>query len=136
EKITDALFKKYKMNGLVMADEQVARLMDTSIETGRSDIVPMGLKKNGELRSDSNAASLATFLLLEDYLEQLLVDAGLNMTSGQIMLDPYEYKQRTACTFCDFKSVCQLVPTLKENDYRRSKEMKYDDALDNMQEIR
>src|SRR5699024_8053912 len=27
EKITDALFKKYKMNGLVMADEQVARLM-------------------------------------------------------------------------------------------------------------
>lgn len=136
EKITDALFKKYKMNGLVMADEQVARLMDTSLETGRSDIVPIGLKKNGELRSDSNAASLATFQLLEDYLEQLLVDAGLNMTSGQIMLDPYEYKQRTACIFCDFKSVCQFDPTLEENDFRRLKAMKDDEVLDKMQEIR
>src|SRR5699024_9332632 len=66
EKITDALFKKYKMNGLVMADEQVAGLMDTSMETGRSDIVPTGLKKNAESRSDSNAPSVATFQLLED----------------------------------------------------------------------
>src|SRR5699024_11393400 len=90
--------------------------------------VPIGLKKNGELRSDSNAASLATFQLLEDYLEQLLVDAGLNMTSGQIMLDPYEYKQRTACTFCDFKSVCQFDPTLEENDFRRLKAMKDDEV--------
>src|SRR5699024_11551629 len=91
EKITDALFKKYKMNGLVMADEQVARLMDTSLETGRSDIVPIGLKKNGELRSDSNDASLSTFQLFVVLLEQLFVVVIFIMFSGQVILSHMYY---------------------------------------------
>src|SRR5699024_6777134 len=119
-----------------MADEKVAILMYTSLETGRSDIVPIGLKKNGELRSDSNAASFATSQLPEAYLEQLLVDAGLNMTSGQIMLDPSEYKQRTACTLCDFQSVCHVDPTLDENDIRRLKALTDDEVPDKLREIR
>lgn len=130
ENIADALFKQYKMNGLVMADEHIARLMDTSLESGHSQIVPVGIKSKGGLYANSSTASSETFHLLEGYLEQLLVQAGLQMTSGDISLNPYEDKQRKACTFCDYKSVCQFDPTLDENNFRRLKSMKDDEVLE------
>src|SRR5699024_1450789 len=40
EDIEEEIFKKYKMSGLISAEETAARLMDTSLTTGRSDIAP------------------------------------------------------------------------------------------------
>src|SRR5699024_11428952 len=45
--IGEALFKKYKMNGLLLSDEDIVRMMDTSLTSGSSSIVPAGMKKNG-----------------------------------------------------------------------------------------
>src|SRR5690625_4457338 len=123
--IEEDIFKAYKMQGLVVADPSVASLMDTSLDSGRSDVVPIGLKKDGQFYSDSKIASEQSFKELRDYVHELTVRSGIEMTSGSIELNPYENKQVNACTFCSFKSVCQFDPSLKTNNFKHLQN--YDD---------
>ncbi len=132
--IAKKIFQNYKMTGFISADEQIARLMDTTLESGHSDIVPIGLKKDGGFYSNSKIADPGTFQLLQEYLEALIKNAGLHITSGKIDLNPYENKQGNACTFCDFKAVCQFDPILRENNYRRLPTLKENEALRKMGE--
>ena len=131
--IEDKLFKKYKMKGLITADETIARLMDTSLDTGYSDIVPLALNRSGGFYKNSSVASTPAFQMLGDYLNELIVQAGLSITSGNIQLNPYQDKQTTACQFCDFKSVCQFDPILKENKFHRLSSLSEEEVFNNME---
>ena len=99
--------------------------MDTSLESGTSDVVPIGLKKDGEFYSNSKIASEQSFKELRNYVQELTKRSGIEMTSGLIKLNPYENKQGNACTFCEFKSVCQFDPSLQSNNFKRLND--YDD---------
>lgn len=132
--IVDKIFKQYKMSGLVAADETIARLMDTSLDTGRSDIVPVGFKKDGSFYSDSNLADETTFGGLKRHIDRLIRQAGLQLTSGEIELNPYEDAKGNACRFCSFKSVCQFDPILAENNFRRLAKLKEKEALEKILE--
>ncbi|SDJ87946.1 helicase-exonuclease AddAB subunit AddB [Sediminibacillus albus] len=127
--IQKEIFKKFKMQGLLVEDEQIVKMMDTGLDTGSSQIVPAGLKKNGDFRKGSNTAERETFDQLQAYIRELMVQAGTDITNGGVHLNPYQQKQQVACTHCPFKSVCQFDPTLHENNYRRLKDMKDEDVL-------
>ncbi|WP_284139463.1 helicase-exonuclease AddAB subunit AddB [Virgibacillus sp. LDC-1] len=130
DQIDREIFKKYKMQGLLMADEQMVRSMDTSLESGMSTIIPAGVKKNGGFYSSSRVADEQTFTMLQQHIHHLMVQAGIDMTSGGVALNPYQHKQKTACTFCPFLSVCQFDPMLPNNNYRKLQDMKDDDVLE------
>ena len=63
-----------------------------------------------------------------------MVRAGIQMTTGDIELNPYAYKNRSACTFCPFDSVCQFDPALKDHNYRRLVDMDEKEILKKLQE--
>lgn len=132
--ISDKLFKEYKMAGLVKAEEEIARLMDTTLETGHSDIAPFGIKKDGSFYANSKVVGEETFHLLQNHIHRLIEQAGIDITSGNIELNPYENNQGTACTFCDFKSVCQFDPILAENNYRRLTPLKEKEIISRLRE--
>src|SRR5699024_630382 len=117
-----------------LQEEEIARLMDTTLETGHSDIVPFGLKKDGSFYANSKIAGEETFQLLQTHLHRLIERAGIEMTSGNIDLNPYEDKQGNACTFCEFKSVCQFDPILAENNYRRLTPLKETEIFKRLQQ--
>lgn len=123
--IEEDIFKAYKMQGLIVGNPDVASLMDTSLESGTSDVVPVGFKKDGSFYSNSKIASEQSFEELRNYIKELTVRSGVEMTSGSVELNPYENKQGNACTFCSFKSVCQFDPSLQSNNFKRLNE--YDD---------
>lgn len=127
--IEKELFKKFKMKGLLVEDEQLAKLMDTSMENGASEIIPAGLKKDGSFRKGSSTAQPEVFRHLQNYVRNLMETAGVDITNGGVHLNPYQNKQQTACAHCDFHSVCQFDPTLAENQYRRIRDMKDEDIL-------
>ncbi|HLS20764.1 MAG TPA: helicase-exonuclease AddAB subunit AddB [Bacillota bacterium] len=129
EQLEKALFKQYQMQGMVISDEQVARSMDTSLEAGNSDIIPVGLKKSGGFYSRSKIANEQTFSLLQAHIRQLMINAGLEMVSGKVTLNPFEFKQQNACRFCPFDAVCQFDPILEHNNYNKLKPLKDDDVL-------
>src|SRR5699024_8390830 len=121
--IEEDIFKAYKMQGLVVADPSVASLMDTSLDSGRSDVVPMGLKKDGQFYSDSKIASEQSFNELRDYVHEFTVRSGIQMISESIELNPYDSKQIDACTLCSFNTVCQFGPALNTYSF---KHLQYD----------
>ncbi|MDX8045754.1 helicase-exonuclease AddAB subunit AddB [Gracilibacillus sp. S3-1-1] len=130
DKIEQEIFKKFKMKGLLVDQEDVVRMMDTSLESGRSNIIPAGFSKSGSFYKGSQVAEREIFDELHRYIHQLMENAGLAITEGKVDLNPYQQQQLTACTFCEFRSVCQFDPTLAENNYRKLKEMKDEEVIE------
>ncbi|CQR47016.1 ATP-dependent helicase/deoxyribonuclease subunit B [Paraliobacillus sp. PM-2] len=130
QKIDEKLFKKFKMQGLLLEDESIVKMMDTSLDTGMSEMIPAGLKKDGNFRSGSNTATSETFKSLQGYVRELMVEAGFDISNGGVALNPYQQKQQVACTYCSFRSVCQFDVTLPENNYRRLKELKDEEIVE------
>src|SRR5699024_9720388 len=52
ERLEQEIFKKYKMNGLLLAEETVAEQMDTTLDAGvSSQMIPAGIKKDGSFNA-------------------------------------------------------------------------------------
>ncbi|MFB4167120.1 helicase-exonuclease AddAB subunit AddB [Virgibacillus sp. JSM 102003] len=132
DEIEKEIFKKYKMQGLLLSDEQIVKMMDTSLESGTSQVIPAGMKKNGDFYSSSKVADNETFSSLQQHIHHLMMQAGIDMTSGGVHLNPFQHKQNTACTYCPFLSVCQFDPILEENNYRKLTDLKDDEILERL----
>ncbi len=130
DKIEQEIFKKFKMKGLLVDEEDVVRMMDTSLESGRSNIIPAGFSKSGSFYKGSAVAEREVFGELQGYIHQLMENAGLAITEGKVDLNPFQQQQQTACTFCSYRSVCQFDPTLAENNYRKLQEMKDEEVIE------
>ncbi len=135
EQIKKKLFKKYKMDGLIISEQEVAKLMDTEVETGYSNIIPVAFKKDGSFYSNSKVADIDTFALLREHMNRLIKRAGIFMTSGKIELNPYENKEGNACRFCPFKSICQFDPILEENKFRKLAPLKEEQVLERLKDL-
>lgn len=134
EKLEDEILKTYKMQGLLLSNEEIVQLMDTSLESGSSKIIPAGFKKKGGFYNHSKVADESTFTNLQQYIHALMIDAGVDITNGGVHLNPFQKKEQVACTFCPFKSVCQFDPTLPDNDYHQLMDMSESDVLERIQD--
>ncbi|WP_368654537.1 helicase-exonuclease AddAB subunit AddB [Ornithinibacillus sp. 4-3] len=129
QKIEEELFKQYKMKGLLISEADVVKEMDTTLDKGYSQIVPAAINAKGGFYSNASVANEQTFDGLRAHIHDLIIQAGIDITSGRIDLAPYEYKERNACTFCQFKSVCQFDPSLTENKFRTLKDKKDEEII-------
>ena len=120
EEIEDILRKNYRMNGLVLANVNVIKAMDTKLEDGKSDIVPVSLK-NGEINGrSSSTVTQEEFENLQKYAVKLIKQISKQILIGNIDLKPYyNVKGKTTpCSYCAYKSICQFDQKLKNNYYR------------------
>ncbi|MFJ7728065.1 helicase-exonuclease AddAB subunit AddB [Neobacillus sp. NPDC097160] len=118
DEIETEMMKKFKMNGLMLSDQRVIQLMDQSLESGDSQIVAAGIKKDGNLSKKSKVASLEEFDHLRNHVRDLYQKTGNAIIDGQIDIAPYKLKDKTPCTFCAYKSVCQFDESIESNRYR------------------
>ncbi|WP_181349187.1 helicase-exonuclease AddAB subunit AddB [Thalassobacillus sp. CUG 92003] len=133
--IENEIFKQFKMQGLLLENEDIVRMMDTGLDKGHSRIIPAGLKSNGGFYANSKTAQHEMFQNLQGYSRHLIRNAGLSITEGEVKLNPFQHDQQTACTYCPFRSVCQFDPTLSENNFRRLQTMKDDEVLHRIKEL-
>jgi ATP-dependent helicase/nuclease subunit B len=117
DEIEKEIMKKFKMNGLMVGDQDVLKLMDQTLESGDSQIISAGIKKDGNLTKKSKVASLNEFDDLRNYVRKLYQTTGEAIVDGQVDIAPYKLKDKTPCTFCAYKSVCQFDESI-ENHYR------------------
>ena len=120
EEIEEILRKNYRMNGLVLANVNVIKAMDTKLEDGKSDMIPVSLK-NGEINGrSSSTVTQEEFENLQKYAVKLIKQISKQILSGNIDLKPY-YNVKgkaTPCSYCAYKSICQFDQKLKNNYYR------------------
>jgi ATP-dependent helicase/nuclease subunit B len=132
DEIEEEIFKSFKMKGLVLGETDVVRMMDESLESGSSNIISAGLKKDGTLSSRTKAADRTQFDVMRSHVRKLYDKSGNDIMAGKTDIAPYKLKDRTPCQFCAFKSVCQFDSSLEENEYRIFTEEKPDDLLQKM----
>lgn len=118
DEIEKEIMKKFKMNGLMLGDQQVIQLMDQTLESGDSQIIAAGIKKDGQLSKKSKVASLQDFEDLKVYVRNLYQKTGNDIMDGRTDIAPYKLKDKTPCTFCAFKSVCHFDESIENNHYR------------------
>lgn len=133
DKIDEEIYKSFKMNGLVLDQTNVIKMMDTSLDidtSSKSDVIPAGFKKDGSLLAASKVASREDFSLLNHHVRKVYQESGDRMVDGDVGITPYKMKEKTPCTFCSFKSVCQFDQSLEENQFRNLPQKKQNDVLD------
>ncbi|MEH7416425.1 helicase-exonuclease AddAB subunit AddB [Neobacillus drentensis] len=130
DEIENEIMKKFKMNGLMLSDQSVIQLMDQSLESGDSQIVAAGIKKDGNLSKKSKVASLEEFNQLRNHVRTIYQKTGNDIINGKIDISPFKLKDKTPCTFCSYKSVCQFDESIENNHFRSLTPYSKDEVLE------
>ncbi|MCL4442126.1 MAG: helicase-exonuclease AddAB subunit AddB [Firmicutes bacterium] len=118
EEVDRAVLSQLKMRGFLLADPNVFKMMDSLVETGYSELFPIGLKKDGSFYGGSPVIDGEQFQMLRSYLEKVLIESGQEILQGNVNIEPYRNNKMTACRYCSFKPVCKFDPLLEGNSYR------------------
>jgi ATP-dependent helicase/nuclease subunit B len=119
EEVRRQTLRRYKTRGLLSADERIIRMMDRELETGRSDLVPAGLKKDGGFYSDSAVVTREEWNVLRGAVRRTIERIGSRILDGEVAIAPYRQGNRTPCAFCPYKPVCHFDPLIEGNGYKR-----------------
>ncbi|WP_144462398.1 helicase-exonuclease AddAB subunit AddB [Bacillus pumilus] len=130
DEIEQEIYKKFKMKGLLLEDVEAVKLMDQTLDSGRSQVIQAGLKKDGSFRSDSAVLSEDHFHILTQHVRRTFEEAGERITNGEVTINPYKLKDQTPCRFCSFKSICQFDESIEDNDFRVLTSEKDDVVID------
>lgn len=130
--------KKLMYNGILIADEEMLDLIEPGMERDRavSDLYTSVKRKvNGDISWPRNQSFTPDQLdLLLAYNSYLIKNAGNEILSGKIALDPYSYGQQTSLAYSDFKDIFFFDAMLKENNYHKIKSIDKKTLLDLIKE--
>lgn len=119
KEIEDKVKKTLKMKGYVNSDKHIIHLMDDTCEGVRSDIIPAGFKKDGELYADSKTLSTDEFNNLIVQTREKISELGREILDGHISTAiemEYLEKYPKTCDYCDYKSICHQRTGFKLTD--------------------
>lgn len=122
--------KEFKLDGLLLEDEELLLALDHTIEpTTTSMVYPFKQLKNESLKS-SKFVTLEEMAALRMHNQKLILDAGNAITEGVTTLYPfYEKRQHISTVSGEFKAVSQFDYMLPENNYRREEKLTREDIL-------
>ena len=120
EQIEAELKKKFKMNGIILANINIVKMMDKKLETKYSEVLPVYIDKDGNIsKSKSNVLSKEQFYMLQKHVKKIIRQIAKEIYNGKIDLKPYfNIKSKTnPCRYCEYKSICQFDTKLCDNKY-------------------
>ncbi len=118
EEIETEIRKAFRMKGLILSDVKVAKMMDNSLDSGSSNIIPVALDKSGNISNyRSSVITKEEFTLLQNKIKKLIKQISKEILSGKIDIRPiYNLKEKkSACEYCPYKTICGFNP--KQNGY-------------------
>lgn len=132
--IEEKRLKQFKLNGLMTDDVEVLNLFDKNFEeTSKSDVIPAALKRDGSFNAYSKVATEKQIQLLTEHVTGVYEKSGNQILAGNTEISPFKLRQNKACTYCEYKAVCQFDSSIKENTYRYFESMKLEDSIRKIQ---
>lgn len=127
--------KKFSYDGIFVDEPQLLEILDHSLEAKENSLI-YPVKKNAKDEYQKGNFSKEKFYT-EEELQLFMTHnrdnmrlAGEKIMSGEIKLNPaYKDKERLACQFCPFRSICTFDVMLKENNYHRLEKLNKEEAL-------
>lgn len=112
EKLAEKLRTGFRLNGILVGEQPVVYAMDSDIADGRaSAVLGVSRDKSGALK-DSAATRMVSREEFDEFRQTVRKTVSRlceELVSGDISIDPkrlYGGKDMTACTYCDYRSVC------------------------------
>ena len=124
EEIKEELKKKFRMNGMILADIDIIKKMDKTLEKGSSNNIPVYLDKDGNIsKSRSNTVTKEEFTRLQKTAEKVIKQIAKEILEGNIDIKPAYYKKNKidTCKYCEYKSICGFNPKIHEYLYIENK---------------
>ena len=103
--------------GLVNSDPESYERLDRSI-SGKSDVIPVTLKKNREPASGSRIYSLGEFDQLRKEVTEVVCMLAEQILDGNVQANPAVWDDKAACDYCPYKGVCGFDPSIDGYEYR------------------
>lgn len=120
EDIEKLIKKKFRMNGIVLSDINIVRKMDTKLEKGSSNIIPVYIdSKNNISKSRSSCVSEKQFKELQASTIKEIRKISKEIFDGNIDIKPFYKDKRTGCDYCKYKSICQFNASKNKYNYIR-----------------
>jgi len=119
EEARNALFKQYRMQGLLLANGESVKLMDETLaDAGKSAVVPVEFKKDGTFSARSQVASESEWEVLRGSVRSQIRRIGKRIADGDVAIAPYRMDKRSPCAFCDYRPVCHFDSQVEGNGYQ------------------
>ncbi len=118
ENVEKEMAKKFRLQGLVLADVNLATKLDKDLLKGNSDVIPVGLKKDGDFSKSSSIIAIHDLQALLSHVRDLITRIGQEINGGQVRIEPIKMGSHSACRFCLYLGICQFDRALKDNQYR------------------
>ena len=84
---------------------EVINLLDDGLN-GKSDVIPVELKKDGSVSARSTTVSLDDYNAISRFVDSKIKEFGNRILDGEIKVNPYEMGGKSSCTYCSYRSIC------------------------------
>lgn len=108
EELAREIRKNFKLNGVMVDDPQVIQSIAGDF-SGFSEIVPLRAGKEKITGTGKeNLISEEDFEELREAVTAKAVEICRNLAEGRIDIHPMKTKDKSACTYCEYKGICRF----------------------------
>ncbi|MCR5420634.1 MAG: PD-(D/E)XK nuclease family protein [Lachnospiraceae bacterium] len=107
KEIEKKIAAELRMSGLTNSDNEIYRLIDEEF-SGASEVIPVGIKKNGELTGTSKVAGTEDFKIISEYVNKKISQMGSEILDGNIKAEAHKEspKKNSPCLYCEYSGIC------------------------------
>ena len=137
EELENEIKNNFRMNGLILGDVKVVQMMDKTLTSGKSNIVPAYIDKNEDIsNSKSSTVDSKEFKILQKQINKLLKEISEEILTGKIEPNPVyiSKKKTTPCLYCNYKAICGFNPDFKNNNYKYVPNLSKNEVLSKLKE--
>jgi len=133
--------KHYKMTGLVLEDEdcifgmeqpQVKQSKKGEQKQVMGEYIPVKSTANGWHASQSKLATEPQMKLIFKHIRRLMTDMADDLTHGHIDAKPLGTKSQQPCTYCEFKSICQVPNSGRQTVFEAMKTLSKEECFESL----
>lgn len=106
ESAEHALQIQYKLQGVLLVEDDIPRAMDRLSET-HSDIIPVRFTKTGASGKETLLPAGQMNIAL-DVAQDIAAQTAERILAGETDAKPVKQKSATACDYCDYQGVCRF----------------------------
>ena len=114
-----AIRESLRPTGMVNSDPVSYRHLDRHV-SGKSDVIPLKLKKDGDPGAGSSVYSTEGFKELTREVTDVVCRLAEDILDGKAEASPAAWKDnKTACDYCPYRSVCGFDLSIEGYKYRK-----------------
>ena len=134
EQLNQKLLQELKMTGIVNESDRAIALLDKDFQD-KSDILPIERKKDGTFSAYSSVINEKDMETVSDYVNLKIKELGNGIIQGNISVNPCEHNGNSACTYCDYQSVCGYDAEIPGYEVRKLDKLSKYEALMQMEKV-